>query len=133
MQQGQVKVLDAGAMQKALAESGKVAIYGVYFDTDKADIKSESKEELDQMAKLLKSDGSLKVHVVGHTDNAGTLAHNEALSQQRADAVVKALTGQYHIDAKRLDAHGVASLAPVASNDDDAGRARNRRVELVKQ
>jgi len=133
MQQGQVKVLDASAMQQSLTDSGKVAIYGVYFDTDKADIKSESKAELEQMAQLLKNNPDLKVYVVGHTDNAGTLAHNKALSQQRADAVVNALTSDYHVDAKRLSAHGVASLAPVASNDSDAGRARNRRVELVKE
>jgi OmpA-OmpF porin, OOP family len=133
MQQGQVKVLDASAMQKSLAESGKVAIYGVYFDTDKANIRSESKEELDQMAKLLRGNQSLKVYVVGHTDNAGTVARNQALSQERANAVVKALTSQYQIDPKRLAAYGVASLAPIASNDDETGKARNRRVELVKE
>ncbi|ALM84383.1 OmpA family protein [Bordetella sp. N] len=133
MQQGQVKVLDATAMQKALDESGKVAIYGVYFDTDKAEIKSDSKESLDQMGKLLKDNPSLKVYVVGHTDNEGALAHNRTLSQQRADAVVKALVSQYGVDAKRLEAYGVASLAPVASNDSDQGRAKNRRVELVKE
>ncbi|WP_454691525.1 DUF4892 domain-containing protein [Achromobacter aloeverae] len=133
MQQGQVKVLDADAMRKALELSGKVAIYGVYFDTDKAEIKSESKAALDQMGKLLKDNPALKVYVVGHTDNQGTLAHNKTLSQQRADAVVKALTGEYHIDGKRLEAYGVASLAPVASNDDEQGRGQNRRVELVKE
>ncbi|RXN86289.1 cell envelope biogenesis protein OmpA [Achromobacter aloeverae] len=133
MQQGQVKVLDASAMQQALDQSGKVAIYGVYFDTDKAGIKRESKDALDQMGKLLKGNPKLKVYVVGHTDNQGTLAHNKTLSQQRADAVVRALTDEYHIDGKRLEAYGVASLAPVASNDSDRGRGQNRRVELVKE
>ncbi|CZZ88799.1 lipoprotein [Bordetella ansorpii] len=133
MEQGQVKALDATAMQKALAQSGKVAIYGVHFDTDRAEIKADSKPALDQMGKLLKDNPALKLYVVGHTDNQGSLEHNRALSQQRADAVVKSLTDQYQVDARRLAAQGVASLAPVGSNDNAEGQAMNRRVELVKQ
>lgn len=133
MQTGQVKVLDMAAMQKSLAESGRVAVYGVYFDTDKADIKPESKAALDEMGKLLDANPGLKVYVVGHTDNQGTLAGNLELSQKRADAVVKALETGYKIPAARLSPRGVASLAPVAANDAEAGRARNRRVELVAQ
>ncbi len=133
MQTGQVSVLDATAMEKALAESGKVAVYGVYFDTDKAEVKAESKAALDEMGKLLKADPKLNVYVVGHTDNQGNLAGNLDLSQRRADAVVKALTASYQIPAARLSAKGVGSLAPVASNSAEDGRARNRRVELVIQ
>jgi len=133
MKSGQVQVQDASAMQKALDQSGKVAVYGVYFDTDKTEIKRESDAALEQMAKLMQDNPSLKVYVVGHTDNVGVLEHNKTLSQQRAEAVVNALASQYHVDAKRMEAYGVASLAPVASNDDDAGRAQNRRVELVKE
>ena len=98
---GQVQVLDMAAMQKSLAESGRVAVYGVYFDTDKAEVKPESKAALDEMGKLLNANPNLKVYVVGHTDNQGTLAGNLDLSQKRADAVVKALESGYKIPAAR--------------------------------
>lgn len=133
MQTGQVQVLDANALQKGLSNTGKVALYGIYFDTDQAQIKPESKAQLDAMAKLLSGNPSLKVYIVGHTDNQGQLAHNIDLSQKRAEAVVQALTTTYHVAPARVVAKGVASLAPVASNNDDAGRAQNRRVELVQQ
>jgi outer membrane protein OmpA-like peptidoglycan-associated protein len=133
MQTGQVQVLDASALQKGLASSGKVALYGIYFDTDQAQIKPESKAQLDAMAKLLNTSPSLKVYVVGHTDNQGQFAHNAELSQKRAEAVVQALTSTYQVAPARLTAKGIASLSPVASNSDEAGRAQNRRVELVQQ
>ena len=132
MEMGKVTV-DANAIQKGLASDGKIALYGVYFDTGKADVKPESKAQLDEMAKLLNADKALKVFIVGHTDNAGVFDANVALSQRRAEAIVAVLTKQYQIDAKRMVARGVANLAPVASNDAEAGRGRNRRVELVKQ
>lgn len=133
MPTGQVTV-DAKALLTGLESEGKVALYGLYFDTGKAEIKQESKAQLDEMAKLLQGQPALKAYIVGHTDNQGTLEANLQLSQQRAQAVVAALTAPpYKIDAKRLQGRGVASLAPVAGNGDDAGRARNRRVELVKQ
>jgi OOP family OmpA-OmpF porin len=134
METGKVSAtLNASDMAKGIEAEGKVAIYGVYFDTDKADLKPESKASLAEMAKLLQKDPSLKVHIVGHTDNQGTLARNLDLSQKRAESVIKALTSEYKIDAKRLSAKGIASYAPVASNSNDAGREKNRRVELVKQ
>ncbi len=133
MQGGQVTV-NADALKTALQSSGKIALYGIYFDTGKADIKAaESKTQLEEMAKLLKSQPALKVYIVGHTDNQGNLDANQALSQQRAQAVVNALAKQYQIAANRLASKGVASLAPVAPNTDEAGRAKNRRVELVVQ
>jgi len=125
--------LNAADMAKSIAAEGKVAVYGVYFDTDKSEVKPESKAALSEMAKLLQQNPQLKVFVVGHTDNQGAPAHNTDLSQRRADAVVKALAGEYKVDAKRLAAKGVASYAPVASNDAESGREKNRRVELVKQ
>ena len=133
MQNAQVSVLDAAALQRGLDTEGKVAVYGVFFDTARADVKPESKASLDEMAKLLAKNGNLKVYIVGHTDNAGTLAGNIDLSQRRAEAVAKALASGYKIDPQRLLARGIASLAPVASNAEEAGRARNRRVELVVQ
>lgn len=132
MQTGQVTV-DANTMQKGLVAEGKVALYGVYFDTGKADLKPESKPQLDEMAKLLDADKSLKVFVVGHTDNQGTVDANVTLSQRRAEAIAQALTRDYKVDAKRLIAKGVANFAPVASNEAETGRAKNRRVELVRQ
>ncbi|MFA8392464.1 DUF4892 domain-containing protein [Burkholderia ubonensis] len=133
MQTGQVKVMDSSALQKGLAATGKVALYGIYFDTDKAQVKPESKPQLDEMAKLLTGNPALKVYIVGHTDNQGAFARNADLSQKRAEAVAQVLASTYRIAPARLVAKGVASLSPVASNGDDAGRAQNRRVELVQQ
>lgn len=134
MEGGKVSAsLNAADMAKGIAADGKVAVYGLYFDTDKSEIKPESKAALAEMAKLMQQNPALKVYIVGHTDNQGVAAHNVDLSQKRADAVVKALSADYKVDGKRLSAKGVASYAPVASNDNDAGREKNRRVELVKQ
>lgn len=126
-------LLSASEMSQSLSASGKVAIYGILFDTNKADIKPESKASLAQIGALLKQQLTSKLHVVGHTDNVGALAANIDLSKRRADAVVNALAKDYGIARERLTANGVASLAPVASNADDAGKAKNRRVELVLQ
>ncbi len=126
-------VADAAAMGRDLDASGRVAVYGIYFDTNKTELKPESGAALTEIAKLLKSAPALKVHIVGHTDSVGSLDANLKLSKGRAASVVKALTGKYGIAAARLKAHGVASLAPVASNDTEGGKAKNRRVELVKQ
>lgn len=132
MQTGQVTV-DAKALQAGLQTDGKIALYGIYFDTGKAVLKTESKPQLEQMAKLLQEQRALNVYIVGHTDNQGALDANLALSERRAQAVVAALSGTFKIDPKRLVAKGVANLAPVASNAADEGRGRNRRVELVVQ
>lgn len=132
MQTGQVTV-NADAMKQGLNTEGKIALYGLFFDTGKADIKPESKSQLDEMAKLLQGSPAFKVYIVGHTDNQGTLDSNIALSRARAQAVVDALVKTHKLDVKRLATAGVASYAPVASNASEAGRAKNRRVELVLQ
>ena len=129
----QMETLSSSEIAKGLDANGKVAIYGILFDTGKADIKAESKASLDQIGGLLKQQTALKLHVVGHTDNVGNLPANLDLSRRRADAVAAALAKDYGIARDRLTANGVASLAPVASNGSDAGRAKNRRVELVLQ
>lgn len=123
----------ASELARAIADSGKIALYGIRFDVDKVDIKPESAPQLDEIAAMLKADGALKLMVVGHTDNQGGAAYNLDLSKRRADAVVAALTGRYGTAADRLLAQGMGAAAPVASNDGEAGRAKNRRVELVKQ
>lgn len=129
--QGDMVVADAAALAQGLDRDGKVSVYGIYFDTDKTDIKPESKPALDEIAKLLNSRADLKLFVVGHTDITGALAHNRSLSEARARAVVKALVGGYQIEAARLEGYGVGPLAPAAPNASADGRAKNRRVELV--
>ncbi|HEX7370641.1 MAG TPA: DUF4892 domain-containing protein [Rhodanobacteraceae bacterium] len=131
MASGEVTV-NAKAMQQGLAQQGHIALYGIHFATDSAKLAADSNATITQMVSLLKSQPALKVYIVGHTDDTGTLAHNLVLSQQRADSVVNALEKR-GIAASRLAAKGLASYAPVASNDNEAGRAQNRRVELVKQ
>ena len=132
MPAGQVTV-DANALQAGLQAEGKIALYGIFFDTGKAALKPESAPQLEQMGKLLQSQPALNVYVVGHTDNQGVLEANLVLAQQRAQAVAMALSTTCKINAKRIIAKGVANLAPVASNATEEGRARNRRVELVAQ
>ncbi len=133
MQGDQVSVVKADALNKGLAADGKIALYGIFFDTAKADIKPESTPQLEEMAKLLAQSPKLQVFIVGHTDNQGGVDANLALSLRRAQAVAAALSKDYKIDATRLSPRGVANFAPMASNDAETGRARNRRVELVAQ
>jgi len=126
-------VADAAAFGSDLKATGHVAVYGIYFDTNKSEVKPDSKPALEEIAKLLKQTPSLKLKVVGHTDMTGSMDTNLKLSQARGEAVVQALVAQHGIDASRLKGHGVGPLAPVASNDTEEGRAKNRRVELVKE
>ena len=124
-------VADAAALGKGIDQEGSVSVYGIFFDTDRADVKPESKPALDEIAKLLKERPALKLYVVGHTDMTGGFAHNAALAEARARAVVEALVKGHGVAAARLEGHGVGPLAPVAANTAEAGRAKNRRVELV--
>lgn len=126
-------VANADALANDLKTTGHSTVYGIYFDTGKSEIKSESALAIGEIAKLLKSDTGLKIHVVGHTDNVGGMEANMKLSRDRADAVVQALVRDHGIAASRLNAFGNGPYAPVASNDTDEGKAKNRRVELVKQ
>lgn len=124
---------NAEAMGADIKDTGKVAIYGIYFDTGKALIKPESDAAMAEIARLLKQQMSLKVYIVGHTDSAGSFDANMRLSQARAEAVVKSLTTRHGIDARRLKGYGVSSLAPASTNRTEEGKAKNRRVELVEQ
>jgi OmpA-OmpF porin, OOP family len=126
-------VANADAFLDDLKNTGHTAVYGIYFDTGKSDIKPESEQAIGEIAKLLKKDPNLKLYVVGHTDNVGGLESNMKLSQARAEAVVQVLTGKQGVAPARLRSFGNGPYAPVASNDTDGGRAKNRRVELVKQ
>lgn len=126
-------VASAELFQSGLKATGHVEVPGIFFDTGKSELKAESDAALAEIAKLLKAEPALKVYVVGHTDNVASLDLNTKLSQARADAVVQALVAKQGIAAARLAGRGVGPLAPVASNDAEEGRAKNRRVELVKQ
>jgi len=126
-------IADANSMANSIKESGKVAVYGIYFDTGKSTLKPESQPTLQEITKLLKADPNLKLYVVGHTDNTGAFDANMKLSMDRAGAVVNALVSQFSVNAARLRACGDGPTSPVASNDKEEGKALNRRVELVKQ
>jgi len=125
------KMVDAAAMSKGLRETGRIALYGIYFDTDRAVIKPESRPTLEQIAKLLTAQVQLNVFIVGHTDGVGPYEYNLDLSKRRAEAIAAELVKNYRITAPRLRTAGVGLLAPVGSNATEAGRALNRRVELV--
>ena len=126
-------VADAGALAKEISLTGKVAVYGIFFDTGKAVVKPESEPALAEITKLLKEDPDLKIYVVGHTDSVGKLDYNMNLSRKRAEAVVEVLVSKHGISSGRLKPHGVGPLVPASSNRSDDGRALNRRVELVEQ
>lgn len=126
-------VASAELFRTGLKSAGHVEVPGIFFDTGKAELKPESDAAVAEVAKLLGAEPAIKVFVVGHTDNVSTLELNTKLSQARAEAVVHALVSKHGIAPGRLVARGVGPLAPVASNDAEDGRARNRRVELVKQ
>ncbi len=126
-------VADAASLARTLGETGRVVVHGIFFDTGRSEVKPESEPTLVQIGKLLKSDPKLKLYVVGHTDSAGAFDANVKLSQARAAAVVAALVGRHGVAAARLTPFGAGPAAPAASNRSDAGRAKNRRVELVEQ
>ncbi len=122
----------ADAFANGLKATGHIAVEGIYFDTGKAELKPESQNAIGEIVKLLKADGALKVFVVGHTDNVGGVDSNMKLSAERAQAVVQALQ-KNGIEISRLKSFGNGPYSPVASNEQETGRAKNRRVELVKQ
>jgi len=111
---------------------GKFITYGITFDVGKAIIKPESMGEINRIVKLMTDDPSLKFEVQGHTDNTGNAASNQTLSEQRAQAIVQKLI-EMGISADRLTAVGKGQTNPLADNSTDEGRAKNRRVEFIKQ
>jgi OmpA-OmpF porin, OOP family len=119
-------------MASEINRAGRIALYGLYFDTNRIEIKSESKPTLEQIADLLKREPSLKLLVVGHTDNVGDFESNRNLSQRRAESVANALVTGFGIAPDRLVPFGVSYAAPVAPNTTAEGKSQNRRVELVR-
>lgn len=125
------RMLDAEEMRASLVQSGRVALYGIYFATDSAEIQAESSETLREIARLMEENPELNIIVVGHTDNQGSWDYNMDLSQRRAASVAASLSSDYGINSERLRSAGVGYLAPAATNTTVEGRQLNRRVELV--
>jgi OmpA-OmpF porin, OOP family len=124
--------MDAAAMAGSIANTGSVAIYGIYFDTGKSVVKPESEPAIVEIAKLLTKSPAMKVYIVGHTDMVGDANANQMLSQSRAQSVINELITKHSISDARMIARGLGPYAPVASNKTEEGRAKNRRVELVE-
>jgi outer membrane protein OmpA-like peptidoglycan-associated protein len=136
-----VEILEVEPMQQdikidlksAIDADGKVALYDILFDVNKATIKPESEKALHSVIDYLVSNPSVKIIVVGHTDNTGLFESNITLSKQRAKAVMEYLVTVGKINASRLMSEGVGSLCPVTTNTTEAGKKSNRRVEIVMQ
>jgi len=125
--------IDAELIKNKIDIDGKIAIYGIYFDIGKSEIKAESEAAFDQISEYLKENREINCWIVGHTDSDGSFGVNSKLSLDRAEAVKQRLEQKYVIDAQRLFAEGVGPLAPIATNTTEEGKALNRRVELVKK
>jgi outer membrane protein OmpA-like peptidoglycan-associated protein len=125
------QVVSANKLLDELNKAGFIALY-INFDTGKADLKADGTATVAEIVKMLKSAPSLKIAIEGHTDNVGQPAANKALSEKRARSVMAAIIAG-GIDAKRLSAAGFGQERPVADNRSEEGRAKNRRVELVKK
>lgn len=121
------------SIEQALKKEGRVDVYGIYFDFASDKLRPESRPVLEEIAAALRNNPTWKLHVNGHTDNIGGDAYNLDLSNRRAAAVKQALVTQYLIDPARLDPQGFGASQPKESNDTMAGRARNRRVELIRE
>jgi outer membrane protein OmpA-like peptidoglycan-associated protein len=126
-------VIKAQEMTGKISETGRIALYGIQFDTDSDQLKAASSATLKELAKALKSNPSLNIYVAGHTDNQGTLEYNMDLSKRRAIAVVQNLISAHSIKRNRLTPIGVGPASPISSNKTDQGRTLNRRVELVER
>jgi len=122
---------DASSIADELSKSGHIALYGIHFETAKATILPDSESVLAEVAKMLQQNPDVKVSVEGHTDNVGSAAANQTLSEKRAQAVVAWLSS-HGIEGSRLQAKGWGASKPVEDNATEEGRAKNRRVELVR-
>lgn len=123
--------ITASAMFEALNRDGRIALY-INFDTGKSAVKAESKPIIEQIVQMLKENSDLKLSVEGHTDNVGNPKSNKTLSEERAKSVVAAII-DHGISRERLSALGYGQDKPIADNGTEDGRAKNRRVELVKK
>ena len=122
--------VEASELFKELNKTGFITLY-INFETGKSDIKSDSQKTIDQILQMLKNNPTLKVSIDGHTDNVGSSQSNQTLSENRAKAIMASLTGR-GIEGARLASKGWGSTKPIADNKTEEGRAKNRRVEIVK-
>jgi len=120
-------------IEQELKQTGQAEVYGIYFDFASDKIKPESEPVLREIADALNHNPGWKLRVEGHTDNIGGDQYNLDLSQRRAEAVKQVLVTRYHIAADRLTPQGFGATRPKEPNDTLAGRARNRRVELIRE
>ncbi|WP_158254287.1 OmpA family protein [Marinobacter flavimaris] len=125
--------VNADQLYQEIERSGKALVYGIYFDTDSAEVKENSAEALEAISELMTSHPELDLYVVGHTDDTGESDYNLSLSGRRAASVAEVLTAQYSVESGRLAAAGVGPYAPVAGNESKEGKRLNRRVELVRR
>jgi len=122
--------VDATSMFQAINKNGSIALY-INFETGKSVIKPESRQIIDQIAEMLKQNPGLKISIEGHTDNVGSEKSNLSLSESRARSVMEAVLAK-GIDKARLSTKGWGQAKPIAENTTEDGRAKNRRVEIVK-
>ena len=125
--------VSAQDIKGSIASQGKIALYGILFDTGKSDIKPESEKAISMVATYLQQNPGVNVYIVGHTDNVGDYAMNQKLSKSRGESVKNYLVSKYKISATRLTGDGVGPVCPVTTNDTEEGRKLNRRVEIVKK
>lgn len=131
MQTGMIE-LNADIFKQKLEKEGKIALYGILFDTGKTDVKPESKKEINLIVDYLKQNPKAKIYIVGHTDDVGNFGENSLLAEGRAIKVAEALK-QFGNFEPRVTPIGVGPVCPVATNETEEGRAKNRRVEIVLQ
>ena len=124
--------LDEQFLADALEEDGKVVLYGIYFDTDKSTVKTEAFPLIETIAATLKQNPELRIRIEGHTDSQGEETYNQRLSERRSNTIRELLITEHGIAAERLETIGYGETKPIGDNDTAAGRAKNRRVELVK-
>ena len=122
----------AGMAAQLASKQCRVELHGIYFNTGSAVLLDESEPMLRQVTALIKASPAARLTIEGHTDNIGSAAYNQDLSERRAEAVRTALVTRYGVPAARLTAKGYGFTRPVESNDTYQGRARNRRVELAR-
>lgn len=128
-----LEFVKASEIESGIIKSGHIALSGLFFDTGNDQLTAESAPALGEIAKALKASPKLKVYVVGHTDNVGSVTSNQDLSARRAKSVAASLVNDYDIASDRLVSIGVGLAAPVTSNSTEEGKALNRRVELVQR
>jgi OOP family OmpA-OmpF porin len=126
-------MVTAENISKGIIADGHIAIYDVLFETGKSDIKPESSAALKTIADYMNANAGKKFYIVGHTDNTGNFPDNMLLSENRAKSVISELTTKFAVNPAQMKAYGAASLSPVASNAEEEGKAKNRRVEIVEQ